>query len=302
MRFGVVYLGVGGAAPAWGRGLPSLAVVWEGSVYLFDVGEGTQGRLVEAGLSALKVKVIAVTHLHGDHFFGLPGLLQFMTLSGRRERLVVIGPRGLLDYIVEAERVTGHRRSFDIEFRRVSPGVVHRGDGFEIIAFPVCHGGVESYGYIVRLAASYSVDVEKLRRLGLRPGPYLSRLKRGEVVVVEGRRLEPRDVLVLKRPELRIVYTGDTRPCDSVVEAARGATLLIHDATFSESEAREAEEKGHSTALEAARVASSAGVEWLALIHYSARYRDVNILVAEASRLHPRVYAPEPYTIHPLLP
>ncbi len=302
MRFGVVYLGVGGAAPAWGRGLPSLAVVHEGDVYLFDVGEGTQGRLVEAGLSVLKVKVVAVTHLHGDHFFGLPGLLQFMTLSGRRDRLVVIGPRALLDYILEAERVTGHRRSFDIEFRAVSPGVVYREDEFEIAAFPVCHSGVESYGYVVKLAASYSVDAERLRRLGLRPGPYLSRLKRGETVVVAGRRLEPRDVLVLKRPELRIVYTGDTRPCDTVVEASRGATLLVHDATFSESEAEEARAKGHSTALEAARVASNAGVEWLALIHYSARYRDTSILTSEASRVHPRVYAPEPYMVHALLP
>lgn len=298
----MVYLGVSAAVPAYGRGLPSIAVMYRGLVYLFDVGEGTQERLVEAGLSPLRVKVVAVTHMHGDHFLGLAGLLQSMTMGGRREELFVIGPRGLLEYIEIVERLTGHVRSFDIVFREVEEGVVYEDNRVVIKAFRVCHGHVAAYGYVFEEKPRPGrVKLEKLKELGLKPGPYLSRVKRGESVIVNGVLVRPEDVLEEPRPGVRVVYTGDTRPCKTVIDVARGADLLIHESTFLESEASEAHEKGHSTALEAGLVAAKAGVKCLALTHFSARYRELDVFETEARRNFGNcVYAARPLLIHPL--
>ena len=298
LRVNIVYLGVSAAAPAHGRGLPSLLVEVEGRGYLFDVGEGTQARLQDAGISIHGINAVFVTHLHGDHFFGLPGLLQFMTLSGRTRPLTIVGPRALAEYILCAERATSHLRSYEIIFRRVSGGVVYSDDLVIVEAFPVCHS-IESYGYKLYTRPKLRVNVEKLRSLGLKPGPYLSRLRKGEPVVVDGRLLRPEDVLEVEPPRVTIVYTGDTRPCITTVEAARSATLLVHDSTFSEIHAEEAREKKHSTAREAGIVARLAGAECLALFHISARYRDPGILVEEARRGGARcVYAAAPYMLH----
>ncbi len=298
MRVNIVYLGVSAAAPSHDRGLPSILVEVDGVGYLFDVGEGTQARLQEARRSIHDIRAVFVTHMHGDHFFGLPGLLQFMTLSGRRKPLKIIGPKSLQDYILCSERVSGHARSYDIDFRRVVEGVVYSDENVVVEAFRVCHSTV-AYGYKLYTRPRVHVDLEKLRRLGLKPGPYLSRLKRGETVVVDGRVVKPEDVLDIEPPSVKIVYTGDTRPCISTVNAARGATLLIHDATFSALHAEEAREKMHSTAREAGMVARLSGVECLALFHISARYRDTSLLVEEARWGGARcVYVAEPLMLH----
>ncbi len=298
----VVYLGVSASAPSRGRGLPSVAVVIDGDVYLFDVGEGTQARLQEAGLSVHRVRAVFVTHMHGDHFFGLPGLLQFAALSDRREGLTLVGPRGLKEFIEVADEVTGHRRPFALGYRSVEPGVVYSDERVVVEAFPVCHYG-EAYGYKIYTRPKLKLRVDKLKELGLKPGPFLSRLRRGESVVVGGVLLRPEELFEIRPPEATIVYTGDTRPCMTTVSAARGADLLIHDATFSERDVDEALEKRHSTAREAAIVARLAGVRCLALFHISARYKRVEPLVEEARRVGMRcVYAAEPLMTHILVP
>ena len=298
----VVYLGVSASAPSRGRGLPAIAVVVDGHVYLFDVGEGTQARLQEAGLSIHRVRAIFVTHLHGDHFFGLPGLLQFAALSDRREALTIVGPAGLEEFIAVADRVTRHVRPFGLVYRRVSSGVVYSDERVVVEAFRVCHYG-EAYGYKIYTKPKLKLRLDKLRELGLKPGPFLSRLKRGEAVEVGGLTLRPEDLFEAKPPEAIVVYTGDTRPCITTIEAARRADLLIHDATFSHRDAREALEKRHSTAREAALVARLAGVSCLALFHISARYGRVEHLVEEARSVGLEcVYAAEPLETHVLVP
>ena len=299
MRVNIVYLGVSAAAPSHGRGLPSILIVVDGVGYLFDVGEGTQERLQAAGFGPLSIRAVFVTHLHGDHFFGLPGLLQYMTLSSRREHLHIVGPHGLIDYIECSERTSGHVRSYDIVFRRVGAGMVYQDDRVVVEAFPVCHSG-SAYGYKIYTRPEVHVDIIRLKKLGLKPGPYISRLKRGESVYIEGRRIKPEDILIVKPPRVSIVYTGDTRPCATVVEAARNASLLIHDSTFSKIHLEEAREKRHSTAYEAGIVARVAGVKCLALFHISARYKDTAVLASEA-RLSSGlscVYVAEPYMQH----
>ncbi len=301
MLAGIVYLGVGGAAPFMDRGLPSIALVYRGSIYLFDVGEGTQERLTVAGLSPLRVRALFITHAHGDHFFGLPGLIQFMTLSSRREKLVIVAPRSIEEYVQQAERSTRHIRSFEIEFVRLCSGLVYRDENITVKAYPVCHGNIEAYGFVIaEHPRPGRVRVEKIQQLGIRPGPFISRLRRGEAVVVNNVVLKPEDILEPPRPGFKVVYTGDTRPCLTTVENARNADLLIHDSTFDAREEMEAKEKGHSTAREAALVAKLAGVKCLALMHFSSRYRLLSKLVREASRMMQCVYAAEPYLIHVL--
>ena len=291
MELGVVFLGTSAAVPAGGRGLPGVAYVYRGSVVVLDAGEGTQERLQRCGLSPLRVEAVLVTHMHGDHVFGLPGLMQSMAMLGRRRLLVVAGPPGLRRFLEEAALATYWLPPYPVWLAELAPWErLVLPSGVVVEAFPVRHR-VPALGYrLVEPPRRPRVDVEKARRLGL-SGPVLGRLQRGErVVLPDGRVVEPGDVVV-ERPRAVVVYTGDTAPSETVVEAARGASLLIHDATFLSNMAKEAHGQGHSTALDAAVAARRAGVQVLALTHFSARYDDPSVLLREARRVFPRTVA-----------
>jgi len=291
LELGLVFLGTSAAVPTRGRGLPGLAYVYRGRVVLLDAGEGTQERLQRCGLSPLRVEAVLVTHMHGDHVFGLPGLLQSMAMLGRREVLVVAGPRGLRGFLEAAARATYWLPPYPLWVVEMSPGGrLVLPSGVIVEAFPVEHR-VPALGFrLVEPRRKPRVDLEAARRLGL-GGPLLGRLQRGETVVLpDGRRVEPGEVLV-ERPRAAVVYTGDTAPTRSVVEAARGAAVLVHEATFTSDMEEEAHGQGHSTARDAALAAREAGVGLLVLTHFSARYEDAGPLVDEARRFFPRVVA-----------
>ncbi len=293
MELGLVFLGTSAAVPTRERGLPSVALVYRGSIVLMDAGEGTQRALGLYGLSGLRVEAVLVTHMHGDHVFGVPGLLQSMAMLGRRRLLVVAGPRGLRGFLEAASMYTRWLPPYPVYIVELEAWErLMLPSGLAVTAFPVCHG-VGALGFRVEeLRRRPRVDLEKARRLGVPPGPLLGRLQRGEPVVVGGRLVRPEEVVV-ERPRAVVVYTGDTAPCPSVVEAARGATVLVHDATFAEDMAEEAHEQGHSTAADAARAAREAGVRLLVLTHFSARYEDTGRLLREARRIFPRTVAAE---------
>lgn len=296
MEVGVVFLGTSAAMPTRYRGLPGLVLKYRGSLLLFDCGEGTQHRLVEAGLSPLKIKAVFITHLHGDHVFGLPGLIQSMAMNNRRESLYVYGPKGiahLLEAVFEAARFAPPFNVYVVEVRG--------GERFRVLdrvwvsVFPVRHT-VEAYGYAVyEEPRPGKVDVEKARRLGIEPGPLLGLLQRGIPVSVGGRLVRPEEVVGKPRPGFRLVYTGDTAPIDGLrkVVGLDKVDVLVHDATFTSEYELEAHEEGHSTALDAAKAAIELGARVLVLTHFSARYRSPEPLVFEASRLHPNVVAAE---------
>ena len=275
------------------RGLPGLVVARRGSLVLLDAGEGTQRALTEAGLSPLKIDAVLITHLHGDHVFGLPGLLQSMGMLGRRRLLLVAGPPGLKGFLEDMARATRWVPPYPLVVAELGPWErIVLPNGFTVTAFPVEHT-VPSLGY--RLAEPPGrprVDIEAARRLGVAEPRLLARLQRGEPVrsPSTGRLVEPREVLREPRRAV-IVYTGDTAPARSVVEAARGADVLVHDSTFPGWMAGEAHEQGHSTALDAAMAAREAGARILVLTHISARVEDPWVLVREARRLHPWVVA-----------
>ncbi len=283
-------LGSGGGAPSRERWLPAFFISdWMGHGILLDAGEGAQLRLAELGFSVNDVDVIALTHSHGDHVNGLPGLLQSMYMNSRRKPLTILADALTAKFIREALEVEYRDLGFKIDLIEVSGEGEHTvsskgGDSLVLKWFPVCHT-IEAYGFAVEWRLRARLDLKKLRNLGLEPGPWISELlTRGEAHY-RGVKVKLEDVS--SGPGLmRIVYTGDTRPCRTVIDSARGARLLIHDSTFDSSLADEAAERGHSTSLDAARIASEAGVDVLVLTHISPRYRDYpKVLVEDAKRV-----------------
>ncbi|KSW11570.1 hypothetical protein CF15_01665 [Pyrodictium occultum] len=302
MELGLVFLGTGAALAARHRGLPSIALVYRGSIVLLDCGEGTQHTLARAGLSPLKVEAVLITHLHGDHVLGLPGLLQTMAMQGRRRPLLVAGPPGLKELIEAASKLTHWLPSYPIYIAEPAPWqTLHLPSGLEAKTFPADHT-VPALGYrIQEPRRKPRINLEKARKLGLQPGPQLARLQRDEPVRIGTKIIYPEDV-VEEKPRASITYTGDTRPSQATIKAAKHTTILIHDSTFTSEYAREAHEKGHSTAKDAATIAKQAGAQLLILTHISARYRTTRPLLDEARRIFPRTIAAEDLAKLPIRP
>lgn len=269
----VTFLGTAASRPTVGRNVSTVAVQREGDLVLFDCGEGTQRQMMRFG-TGFGVKAIFVTHLHADHFLGIPGLLRTMALQGRQEQLDLYGPAGSEQLLLEAVHLGVERVPFPVKARGLGVGhAVSFGD-YEVVAFAVRHG-TRAVGFALREHPRLGrFDVDRARALGVPEGPLFGRLHRGEPVEVGGRTVHPHEVVGSPRPGRLVAYTGDTRPSPDTVEAARGADLLIHEATFGEDEAERAHETFHSTARGAAILAREAGVARLVLTHISARYAD----------------------------
>ena len=227
---------------------------------------------------------IFFTHFHADHFLGVIGLIRTLGLQGRTEPMRFFGPRGAKRVLGAALGLGVERATFEVEVVEVEPGqILSRGD-YEIRAFAVEHGG-GALGYaLVEKDRLGRFNPDRARELGVPEGPLWGKLQRSQSVTLEdGRVVGPESIVGAPRPGRKLVYTGDTRPCAAAVDAAAGADLLVHEATFGEEEAERARETGHATAREAAQVALAAGVRRLVLTHLSARYsRDPAPLLEEA--------------------
>jgi len=284
----VTFLGTSASRPTVGRNVSSIAVQREGELFLWDCGEGTQRQMMryQTGFS---LNHIFITHLHADHFLGLIGLLRTLSLQGRTDPLHLYGPVRSGGTLRSAVELGGARMSFPVEYHELSPGEGVDWPEFRIEALPVRHG-VASLGYALREAPRPGrFRIEAARALGIPEGPLYGKLHRGEPVEVEGRWIDPQELVGPPRPARLVAYSGDTRPCEELVEAVRGADLLIHDATFSEDEADRARETDHSTAREAARVALEAKVARLLMTHISARFSaNASLLEEEARALFPQ--------------
>ena len=259
-------------------------------VVLLDCGEGSQRRIMASPVSFMKVRAVLITHMHGDHVFGLPGLLQTMGLSERREPLSVYGPAGISSFVEANMLLTegeGAEPPYPVEVVELEGGEEFDVPGFRVRCFRTEHG-VSSVGYVLREPDSPGrLDHRRALELGVRDGPDMARLKAGEAVGG----VRPEDVTGPPRPGLSMAYTGDTRPCGSTVESVRGVDVLVHEATYMSAESRNAEEHNHSTAAEAAAVARDAGVGHLILTHISHRYEDREAVAAEAREVFPETYA-----------
>ncbi|HYL28594.1 MAG TPA: ribonuclease Z [Gemmatimonadales bacterium] len=284
----ITLLGTGAACPSVERNVAALAVAREGETLLFDCGEGTQRQMMRYGVS-FAFREIFFTHYHADHMLGVTGLMRTMGLQDRTLPVTLYGPRGA-DRILGAAIGLGiERNRFPIEIKEIAPGDRIAREEYDIVVFPTDHRA-DTVGYALAEHTRLGrFNPERARELGVPEGPLWGKLHKGETVELpDGRRVGPADLVGRPRRGRTVVYTGDTRPSLSVVEAARGADLLIHDSTFGEEERARAVETGHSTAAQAAEVAREAGARRLVLTHISPRYtRDAPELLAEAKAVFP---------------
>ena len=266
----VTLLGCGGTMPLPGRWLTYLLVRYQGRGLLIDAGEGTQIAMKQAGLSSHNTDLILLTHYHGDHVMGLPGYLTSMTVSGRKEPVLIAGPKGLTEivpkicavasigYELQGLEYTGETVSFAF------PGHPE----MQIHAFPVEHN-IETWGYTIEVKRSGRFDAERARTLDI-PTRYWHALQKGETVQDGEKTYTPELVLGPERKGIRLTYSTDTRPCANLVQHAAGSDLLICEGMYGEDEKISAAmENRHMTFAEAAGIAKEAGVKELWLTHYS---------------------------------
>jgi ribonuclease Z len=287
MSMRVTFLGTSGAIPTTERAPSAVLMNREGERLLFDCGECTQRQMMRFG-TGFDVAHLFVTHLHGDHVLGVPGLVQTWDFNDREAPLAIHVPPGARREMEELVRAGGHRPGFPIRVHEASPGgVALSAEDYEIRAFETEHR-TRSVGYVlVEDDRPGRFDRERAEELGVPVGPKFGRLHEGHAVELDdGRVIRPEQVVGDSRPGRRFVYTGDTRPVDATAEAAENADLLIHDATFADDEAGRARSTGHSTAREAAEIADRAGAKRLALTHVSSRYAgDASRLEREAAEV-----------------
>ena len=279
----LTFLGTSAACPTIERNTAGIALHREGETLLLDCGEGTQRQMMRWSVG-FSFREIFFSHYHSDHFIGVIGLVRTMGLMDRSEPLTLYGPRGAQRILGGALNVGIERTRFPVDIVEVKPGDVLRRDEYEIRVFETEHRA-DTVGYALaehdRLGR-FNPDLA--RSLGIPEGPLWGRLHRGETIQLpDGGSVSPDQLVGPTRTGRTVVYTGDTRPHPAVVAAARGADVLVHEATFSDSEIERAIETGHSTAREAAEVAREAGVGRLVLTHISPRYSvDAGELLVEA--------------------
>jgi ribonuclease Z len=270
----IIFLGTGGSLPTRNRNPSAVIVNFKGELLLFDCGEGTQQQMMRAKTGMMSLSSIFVSHFHADHFLGIPGLIQTMSFLGRKDPLIIYGPEGTKEF-TEFFKILGYcNLKYEVRGVELSPGDIVEGKDYVVRALKTEHS-TPSLGYaLIENPRPGRFNRERAVELGVPPGPLFAKLQKGSPVEVNGKTVMPEEVVGASRPGRTVIYTGDTRPCEAVLEASRDADLLIHDGSFADEMADWAEESMHSTAGEGAALAKEAGVRKLVLTHVSSRYTD----------------------------
>jgi len=264
---------------------------------MFDCGENVQRQMMQAKVSFHRKMKIFITHLHGDHVLGLPGLLQTMALMDRKEPVQVYAPKGLKEFLLCAKETLNFGLTYTVEINEIlSEGIVCDEAEYQVIATKSNHA-IASYAYaFVEKPRPGKFYPKKAVALGVPAGELWSKLQRGEEVqATKGNVVKPSDVMGPKRPGRKIVYTGDTKPFENFGKFAEGADLVIHDCTFDNSLTEKADTDGHSTPSQAAAQAKAANAKKLVLFHISARYPDASLLLEQAKEVFSKTILAEDY-------
>jgi ribonuclease Z len=288
----LLFLGTGGSVPTPDRNTMALALRNGQHMLLFDCGEGTQRQFMRSRFSFMKLDRIFITHLHGDHFLGVLGLVQSMNFSGRERPLELYGPKGIGE-VAQQSMLLGHfQLAFPLFWRELKAGDEVEGDDYIVRAVPASHLA-HSIGYVYEEKERPGrFDPQKAKLLQVPEGPMFARLQAGKAIEVEGRTITPEMVMGPVRKGLKMAYSGDTLPDQRFIKAAHGCDVLVHEATTDSSLQEKANQYMHSTAKQAAEAAIAAQAKKLFLVHISGRYDDATPLLDEARELFPESYLP----------
>jgi len=284
----VYFLGTAGALPTPSRNPPCIMIRRGSDTLLFDCGEGAQQQMMRSRCG-FTINAIFVSHWHADHFLGIFGLVQTMSFNGRTEPLTIYGPEWVHEFVNTLRHVARFNLKFPLDAVELGHGSWVRFDGYTVTAFAANHG-LPSLGYILEEDPRPGrFNREQAIALGVPPGPLFGRLQRGEPVSIgtgdAAVGIRPEQVMGEPRPGRKIVYTGDTRAIYStILDLARNADILIHDATYDDSESARAAEFYHATATQAGEAAAALNAKTLVLIHTSSRYTDVQAHASDARK------------------
>ncbi|MDG5789451.1 ribonuclease Z [Evansella sp. AB-P1] len=301
MKF--TFLGTGSGVPAKHRNVASLALHLmnkESAIWLFDCGEATQHHILHTSIKLRKMEKIFITHLHGDHIFGLPGLLGSRSFQGGESPLTIIGPKGIREFVETSIRISTSHINYPLHIEEIEEdGIVYEDDFFIVKTRELIHG-IPSYGFrIQQKDLPGPLLISKVKDAGIPPGPVYERLKKGEEVILpDGRIFQGKDFIGLPKKGKIIAIIGDTRLSENAIHLAKGANTLVHEATFSSVDEEIAYTYFHSTTKDAAKVANLAGVNELILNHISSRYQqeDLGQLLLEAKSIFSNTFIAEDFS------
>lgn len=293
----LLFLGTGSGVPSKQRNVASIALKLldeRNSVWLFDCGEGTQHQILRTTLKPRKITKIFITHMHGDHIYGLPGLLSSRGFQGGEDPVTVYGPKGIKGYIQSSLRFSGTHLSYPIKFVEFTePGIIFEDHQFKIYVDKLQHG-LPSFGFrVVETDHDGTLDADLLKEMNVPSGPVYGRLKNKEVVELEdGRIIDGKDFVGPKQKGRIVTILGDTVKHPNSVKLAKNADVLVHEGTFGYTETDLARQYNHSTTTQAAEVAKEAGARKLLLTHFSSRYlyKDLKDLENEARKTFEATY------------
>jgi ribonuclease Z len=298
MQLEIIFLGTGGSWPSKERNVQSIGLKRGSEMILFDCGEGTQRQLQKSGYSYMQISKIFISHFHGDHVLGIPGLLQTMEINGRKEKLEIYGPKGTKNLVSLALKFSPFRLSYRLVVNELKDSDSVEFEGYRIYARKAVHI-IPSIAYaLVECERPGKFNKNEALQLGVPEGRLFGKLQRGESVMLEnGKKITPKMVMGPPRRGRKITISGDTLPSKTIVELARNSDVLIHDATFAEDFRDKANEYGHSTAKQAAMIAKEAQVKSLYLVHISPRYRNPAPILHDAKTVFENSFVPSDLSV-----
>ncbi|MFM7363978.1 MAG: ribonuclease Z [Cuspidothrix sp.] len=302
----ITFLGTSSGVPTRSRNVSSVALrlPQRAELWLFDCGEGTQHQILRSDLKISQLSRIFVTHMHGDHIFGLMGLLASCGLAGNVEKVDIYGPSGLNEYLQAASRYSHTHFSYPIKVHTVQPGVIYEDEEFTVTC-GLLHHRITAFGYrVTEKDRNGRFDIEKAKALEIPAGPIYGQLKRKETVTLaDGRVINGTELCGPTEIGRKIAYCTDTVYCDGAVQLAKDADVLIHEATFAHQDAEMAFQRLHSTTTMAAQTAYGAGVRKLIMTHFSPRYAPGNSielkdLLKEAKAIFPQTIMAHDFMVY----
>ncbi|HWL25989.1 MAG TPA: ribonuclease Z [Ureibacillus sp.] len=295
------FLGTGAGMPSKERNTSALALKLleeRGTIWLFDCGEATQHQILHTTIRPRKIEKIFITHLHGDHIFGLPGLLSSRSFLGGEDTLTLYGPKGLKEWVQVSLEISSTHITYPIDFVEVEEGIVFEDDQFIVKAMELEHV-IPCYGYrIEQKPLPGELLIDKAKGLGVPKGPLLGKLKNGEDVTLEnGTVVYSNEVTASPKNGFVVTILGDTRVCENAKRLSSEADIVVHEATFDHSTSEHAANYGHSTNIEAAKTAKEANARFLILNHISARFlpADMKKIVVDAKEVFPQLFIANDY-------